>query len=113
MRNRTTYTATTSSTWVRNRNTVRHTSKALGPVSQTVILAGLVLSMGLIYLTQATQATNYDYELSSIESEIAELEAKKEDLAVEKARLTSIAKSNTGEVAMAMEDATVSGYAEE
>ncbi len=46
-----------------------------------------------------------------MEDEIAELEAKKEDLAVEKARLTSIAASENSEVANAMENAGVDGYA--
>lgn len=71
----------------------------------------LVVIMGLIYVAQGTQATNYDYELSAMEDEIAELEAKKEDLAVEKARLTSIAASENSEVANAMENAGVDGYA--
>lgn len=101
-----------SSSWVRNRNIVRHTPKTLGSVSQSVILGILVLVIGLIYVTQGTKATSYDYELSEIEGEIAELEARKEDLAVERARLTSIAKSNTNEVASNMPTGQVSGYAE-
>lgn len=101
-----------SSTWVRNRNTVRHTSKTLGSVSQSVILAILVLVVGLIYVTQGTKATSYDYELSRVEEEIAELEARKDDLAVERAKLTSIAQSNNNEVATAMQVGQVSGYAE-
>lgn len=101
-----------SSAWVRNRNTVRHTPKSLGQVSQTVILAILVLVVGLIYVTQGTKATSYDYELSKVEGEISELQAKKEDLAVERARLTSIAEAKSSEVAANMETASVSGYAE-
>ena len=101
-----------TSSWVRNRNTVRHTPKSLGSVSQTMILGVLVLIVGLIYVTQGTRATSYDYQLSEIENEISELEAKKEDLAVEKARLTSIAASENSTVAVAMEDGEVSGYAE-
>ncbi len=46
------------------------------------------------------------------DDEIAELEAKKEDLAVERARLTSIAASESSTVASSMEDANVEGYAE-
>lgn len=101
-----------SSSWVRNRNIVRHTPKTLGSVSQSVILGILVLVIGLIYVTQGTKATSYDYELSEIEGEIAELEARKEDLAVERARLTSIAMSNSNEVASNMQTGQVSGYAE-
>ena len=101
-----------SSSWVRNRNTVRHTPKSLGSVSQTMILGVLVLIVGLIYVTQGTKATSYDYQLSEIETEISRLSAEKEDLDVERARLNSIAASENTEVAMKMEDAEVSGYAE-
>ena len=101
-----------SSTWVRNRNTVRHTPKSLGSVSQSVILGILVLVIGLIYVTQGTKATSYDYELSAVEARIAELEARKDDLKVEQAKLTSIADSGKSEVASNMAVGTVSGYAE-
>ncbi len=99
--------------WSRNHNTVRHEARELGPVSYVFVVFLLVLILGLIYVSQGTRATNYDYELSRMEDEIAELEAKKEDLAVEKARLTSIANAeNNNTVANNMEDATVGGYAE-
>ena len=101
-----------TSSWVRNRNTVRHTPKTLGSLSQSMILGVLVLIVGLIYVTQGTKATGYDYQLSEIEDEISSLEAKKEDLAVEKERLTSILASENSTVAVRMEDAEVSGYAE-
>lgn len=98
--------------WSRNYNTVRHTPKTLGSISNAAIVGLLVLIVGLIYVAQGTQATNYDYQLSEIESEISDLQAKKEDLAVEKARLTSIAASENSTVAASMENATVGGYAE-
>ena len=101
-----------SSAWVRNRNIVRHTPKTLGTVSQSVILGVLVLVVGLIYVTQGTKATSYDYELSRIEDEIADLQARQDDLEVESARLTSIATANGSEVAANMQDAVVTGYAE-
>lgn len=101
-----------SSTWVRNRNIVRYTPKTLGSVSQGVILGILVLVVGLIYVTQGTKATSYDYELNEIEDSIAELEVRKNDLAVEKEKLTSVAMSKNNEVATTMETGTVSGYAD-
>ncbi len=102
----------TAGSWAQNRNTVRHTPKTLGMVSQSVILVLLVVVFGLIYATQGTRSTNYDYELNNIENEISELEARKEDLAVEKARRTSVAAAASSEVAMTMEDASPVGYAE-
>ncbi len=100
-----------TSSWVRNRNTVRHTPKTLGTLSQSMILGVLVLIVGLIYVTQGTKATSYDYQLSEIDSKISELQAQKEDLAVEQARLTSIARSQNSTVAVNMENAEVTGYA--
>ena len=101
-----------SSTWVRNRNIVRHAPKTLGSVSQSVILGILVLVVGLIYVTQGTRATSYDYEISEVETQIAEQEAKIEDLRIERERLKSIAALETNEVAATMQDGVVSGYAE-
>lgn len=100
-------------TFVRNRNTVRHTKRSLGSISQIVIVGMLTLVFGLIYVAEGTKATSFDYELSSVEAEITEMNSKKEDLAVEKARLNSVASARTSTVAAAMEDATVTGYATE
>lgn len=113
MREQTTYTTrrTTGSNFVRNRNTVRHTRKGLGSISQIVIISMITLVCGLIYVAEGTKATSFDYEISSVESEITEMSAKKDDLAVEKARLNSVANAKNSTVAAAMEDATVTGYA--
>ncbi len=99
--------------FARNRNTVRHNKRSLGSISQIVIVSMLTLVFGLIYVAEGTKATSFDYELSSVESEIVELNAKKDDLAVEKARLNSVAAAKNSTVAAAMEDATVTGYATE
>ena len=116
MINQTTYVTRRSAIgngFVRNRNTVRHTKKSLGSISQIVIVSMLTLVFGLIYVAEGTKATSFDYELSSVESEIVEMNAKKDDLAVEKARLTSVASAKNSTVAAAMETATVTGYATE
>lgn len=105
-----------SSPWVRGRSRqvkARHESKSALEKFSGIIFAVLVLTIGLVYVSQGTKATGYDYEISKIEDEIAELEAKKEDLAVERARLTSIARVENSEVAARMETAGVSGYAAE
>lgn len=99
--------------FARNRNTVRHTKKSLGSISQIVIVSMLTLVFGLIYVAEGTKATSFDYELSSVESEITEMNAKKDDLAVEKARLTSVAAAKNSTVAATMEKAIVTGYATE
>ena len=101
------------SSFVRNRNIVRHTKRSLGSISQIVIVSMLTLVFGLIYVAEGTKATSFDYELSSVESEITEMNAKKDDLAVEKARLTSVTAAKNSPVAAAMEDAAVTGYVAE
>ncbi len=101
------------SAFARNRNTIRHTKRSLGSISQIVIVGMLTMIFGLIYVAEGTKATSFDYELSNVESEITEMNAKKDDLAVEKARLNSIATAKNSTVAAAMEDATVTGYATE
>ena len=116
MINQTTYVTrrgVTSNSFARNRNTVRHTKRSLGSISQIVIVSMLTLIFGLIYVAEGTKATSFDYELSSVESEISEMTTKKDDLAVEKARLNSVATAKNSTVAANMEDAVVSGYATE
>ena len=102
-----------STSFVRNCNTVRHTAKNLGSISQVVIVSMITLVFGLIYVAEGTKATGYDYEISSVNTEITEMMAKKEDLAVEKARLTSVEAIRNSAVAQSMEDAVVTGYAAE
>lgn len=116
MINQTTYVTrrgVTSNSFARNRNTVRHTKRGLGSISQIVIVSMLTLIFGLIYVAEGTKATSFDYELSSVESEISEMTTRKDDLAVEKARLNSVATAKNSTVAANMEDAVVSGYATE
>ena len=102
---------TVTNSWSRNQNTVRHSGKRLGNLSLTAIFGLMVLIVGLIYATQGVKATGYDYEISNVDSEISDLQARKEDLAVERARLTSIAASENSQVAARMQDGNVSGYA--
>lgn len=97
--------------FVRGRNTVRLEKKSLGSISQIVIVSLLTLVFGLIYAAEGTRATSFDYEISAVESEISDLNARRDDLAVEKARLTSVANAKTSTVAAQMTDATVTGYA--
>ena len=99
-----------ATSFVRNRNTVRHSKKSLGSISQVVIVSMITIVFGLIYVAEGTKVTGFDYKLSDVESEISEMTAKRDDLAVEKARLNSIATAKNSTVAAAMEDATVTGY---
>lgn len=85
------YTSRRQQNWSRNQNTTRFVSAVkLGPVAHTVLIALMITVLGLIYLTQATRATSYDYESQKIDSQIAELNNQKSDLEIENARLTAL-----------------------
>lgn len=97
----------------RNRNTIKFSgSKKLGSMALVAVFFTLLLNLGLIYVDQSAKATNFDYKLSGLSTQIDDLEAKKSDLAVERARLTSIAKSNNSKVAAAMVNSGAAEYAE-
>jgi hypothetical protein len=89
--------------WSRNQNTVAFVSAIkLGPVTHTVIIALMITVLGLIYLTQATRATGYDYATQKIDSQIADLNIQKSDLEVENARLTALETVKNSSVATTM-----------
>ena len=68
----------------------------------TIMVSLIILVMGLIYLTQASGARDYDYKAKSIDDKINQLSAKKADLEVENARLTSLETVKNSDVAAAM-----------
>lgn len=87
----------------RNYNSVSHASAVkLGPVTHTILVSLMITVLGLIYLTQATKATGFDYRAQEIESQIAELTVQKGDLEVENARLTAMETVNNSAVAATM-----------
>lgn len=89
--------------WSRNQNTTRFVSSVkLGPVAHTILVALMITVLGLIYLTQATRATGYDYESQRIDSQIAELSDEKSDLQIENARLTALETIKNSAVAREM-----------
>jgi hypothetical protein len=62
----------------------------------------MITVLGLIYLTQATRVTSYDYQTQKIDSQIAELNAEKADLEVENAKLTALETVKGSNVATTM-----------
>lgn len=101
------YTSRRQQNWSRNQNTTRYVSAVkLGPVAHTILVALMIAVLGLIYLTQATRATSYDYEAQAIESQIAELNQEKGELEIENARLTAIETIKSSNVAREMTNAT-------
>lgn len=97
------YTSRRQQNWSRNQNTTRYTSSIkLGPVAHTVLVALMITVLGLIYLTQATRATGYDYQSQKIDSQIADLNDQKSDLQIENARLTALETVKNSNVAREM-----------
>jgi len=84
----------------RNKNATvfRGREKALGPVSNTIILIVLAMVLGLLYLTQVTKTNAYGYQINSLRQEQTKLDAEHNDLAVASARLQSIERIQNSEV---------------
>ena len=101
-----------SSGYSRNRNTVRHQARGIGRISAIAILVIEVFMIGLFYVSEQSKVTTYDYKMSAMDAQIANLEAERDDLKVEQARLNSIAKNTKSTVAANMETARVAGYAD-
>ena len=100
--------------WSRNQNTARFASNVkLGPVTHTVLVALMITVLGLIYLTQATRASGYDYEAQKIDSKIADLTTQKTDLEIENARLTALETVQNSSVARNMTTPAETHYTSE
>lgn len=108
------FTARRASSLSQNQNTTRFASSVkLGPVTHTVLVALMITVLGLIYLTQATKATGYDYQAQAIDTRIAELTTQKDDLEIENARLTALENIKNSNVAKAMTEPSDTNYVNE
>lgn len=97
--------------WRRNQNTVafEHSAK-LGPVSHTVLVAVMVAVLGMIYLTQVTKTSTYGYTKERLSNQMTELAAKKSELEVESARLKSLQKIQSSQVAQNLTNPSSTDY---
>ena len=112
---RMTGTTGSAASWVRNHNAVRHNPKVvLGPINHTIVVALVVLFIGLLFLTQSAKVTNYDADIARVDTEISNLEAQRDALAVENAKITAAAADeDRNEVAAAMVDAGSAAFVKE
>ena len=100
--------------WSRNQNTTRFQSATkLGPVTHTVLIALMIIVLGLIYVTQATRTTSYDYQAQEIDQQIAEINEEKSELQVESARLTALETVKNSSVAKEMTAPSDTQYVQE
>lgn len=88
----------------RNQNSVsfRVRARALGPVSNTIILIVLACLLGLLYLTQVTKTNAFGYQINSLQEQQASLKAQHDNLEVDSARLQSLSKAQNSEAAKGM-----------
>ena len=95
----------------RNQNAVSFLSRAqtLGPVSNTIILIVLLCLIGLLYLTQVTKTNGYGYTINNLQQLQSELKSQKADLEVNAARLQSLDRVSSSEVAKSLVSTPPSG----
>lgn len=65
-------------------------AKAIGPVSNTVILVVLSCLLGLLYLTQVTKTNANGYKVDGMEKQYTQLQKEHDELELSAARLQSL-----------------------
>lgn len=78
----------------KNQNIVKNKIKLQsGPVSSTLMLVCLVILLGLMYLSQVTKTSTFNYKISNLEQKQNQLQSTKDNLSIDAARLQSIAEA--------------------
>lgn len=97
----------------RNRNSVsfQTRAKALGPISNTIILIVLACLIGLFYLAQVTKTNAYGFSLNNLQQQQTALKNENANLQVSSAQLQSVSKAQTSTVAKNMVPITPSATA--
>lgn len=75
----------------RNQNLVRAKTRVnAGPISISVMLIALVVLLALLYLNQVAKSSTFNYRISTLDNKRKELQADKERLQIDAARLQSL-----------------------
>ena len=78
----------------KNQNFVKNKIKLQsGPVTTVIMLTVLVITLGLLYLNQVTKTSTFNYKISNLENKQSELQNTKDGMAIDAARLQSIAEA--------------------
>jgi hypothetical protein len=95
----------------RNQNlvAVQAEKRALGPVSNTIVLIVLACLLGLLYLTQVTKTNAFGYQINTLQQTQASLVSQHENLEVASARLQSVSRSQNSTVAKNLTPVSPSG----
>jgi len=86
----------------RNQNTTSFTNasiKHVGPISSLLLVGTLVTIASLLYLVQITKTSVYGFEVSELKNQQTELVQRNETLRVEAARLQSLNRVESSELA--------------
>ena len=85
------------------------TARTLGPVTSVLFLGIIIGVLALLYLTQITKTSVYGYQINELNQEQAALIEEQQELRVEAARLQSVARIESSNVAAGLEpEASVS-----
>lgn len=95
----------------RNQNSVTfaRSGKTLGPISNSVVLIVLACLIGLLYLTQVTKTNSFGYTINNLQQEQSTLKDKRADLEVTSARLQSLNRVASSDVAKNLVSVAPSG----
>jgi uncharacterized membrane protein len=99
----------------RNQNVVSFQAqeRTLGPISNTIILVVLACLLGLLYLTQVTKTNAYGYQINDLQQKQTQLKAEHDNLELSSARLQSLDRVQSSQVASTLVPASPSGTVQE
>lgn len=87
----------------------KQTKKAIGPVSNTVMLIVLSCILGMLYLGQVTKTNAFGYKISELNKQTESLRSSHDELEVASARLQSLERVKNSEVAKSLVTVAPSG----
>ncbi len=92
-----------------NTTTFKKDDRALGPISNTIILIVLACVLGLLYLTQVTKTNAYGYKINSLTTQTTELQQEHDELEIASARLQALDRVKNSEAAKGLVSVAPSG----
>ena len=92
-----------------NTTSFRDRGKAIGPVSNTIIMIILACVVGLLYLTQVTKTNAYSYQINDLKQEQVSLQAEHDQLVIDSARLQAQERVKNSDVAQNLVTVAPSG----
>lgn len=92
-----------------NSTRIAAQERALGPVSNTILLIVMACFLGLLYLTQVTKTNTLSYQLNDLKTQESALKTERNDLEVAAARLQSLERARSSQVNAGLVSVSPSG----